>query len=112
MAFRAPALSTDRSCAAKVGDLPKIARAAATTRGTSAAPWAVRTRRIVPPKVPIVLEYFRVNAGVRTSTPPDAPRSPRSSGRRTMPTTRSRRCGPAGGPPSRPRSNMATCCGL
>ena len=66
--------------------MPKIRRAAAATEDTSAAPLRVRTRRIVPPKLPMLVSYFRLNAGVSTSTPPAAPRSPKSSGRRTIPT--------------------------
>ena len=44
----------------------------------------------------MLFSYFWVNAGVRTSTPPAAPRSPKSSGRRTIPTIRNRNRGPSG----------------
>jgi len=76
---------------------PNTFRAAAPTRGTSAAPWRMRTRRIVE-KNAIRPLYARSNAGVSMTTPPEAARSPRSSGRRSMPTIRSRTRGPAGVP--------------
>ncbi len=71
-------------------------RAAAATPATSSAPWRVRTRNTKPPKLPMRFMVLRVNAGVMTSTPPAAPRSPRSRGRRTIPTIRSRKRGPSG----------------
>ncbi len=45
IALRAPSVSTLSACVPKVCALPKYRRAAATTRGTSARPETVLTRR-------------------------------------------------------------------
>ena len=65
MASRAPSVSMPSGCTAYAGDPPKIRRAAAVTRGRSAAPCRVLTRSIVPPKLPIRSVYVRTKRGSR-----------------------------------------------
>ena len=76
-----------RRCAGPRGD----------TAGTSAAPRSVRTRSTTRRSSRSRRGSARTNAGVGTTTPPVAPRPPRSSGRRTMPTTRNDTSGPCAG---------------
>ena len=110
IALCAPWPSTPSPSAPNCGSSRKMRRIASLTNAASSSPFAVRTRSTVPPGNAPISRYLSMKARVGTITPPVSPRAPRSSGLRTIPTTRSVGVGPCGSNLDVPSCSSMSCC--